>query len=45
MQKTVMANLHPRVRIVITADIEMRGGRIAVMNQAKQRLLSLEVQA
>ena len=39
-----MASLHPRVRMILIADIEMRGARFAVMNQAIQRLPSLDVQ-
>ena len=45
ISKTVMASLHLRVCIILTADIEMHGGRVAVMNQANQRLPSLDVQA
>ena len=35
--KTVMPCLYPRVRMIVTADIKMRGGRFTVMNQANQR--------
>ena len=42
---TAGQNLPPCNHIILTADIEMRGGRFAVMNQANQRLPSLDMQA